>query len=129
MKTGLLVGGGKESGLLAAVGKKGSGEVKLETLGKVVLGLNLSLQNVGSGPSLSEDKAMSLVAILGLNVGVDLVGLGCLGAEDPERDIGRSGGLDLELGTADLEITAQEVVGGFTEILRGICYENAIFAR
>lgn len=125
METGLLVGGGKQGGLLAAVGKKGSGKVKLETLGEVVLSLNLSLQDVGSGPSLSEDEAVGLVRVLGLNVGVDVVGLGVLDTKDLERDIGRSRGLDLELGTTDLEITAQKVVGGFTEILQSICYAKA----
>ena len=122
METGLLVGGGKEGGLLAAVGEEGSGEVELETLGEVVLSLNLSLQDVGSGPSLSEDDAVGLVGVLGLNVGVDVLVLGILRTGDLERDIGRSGGLDLELGAVEVEVTAQEVVGRFTEILRRVCY-------
>ena len=88
----------------------------------MVLSLNLSLQDVGSGPSLSEDDAVGLVGVLGLNVGVDVLVLGILRTGNLERDIGRSGGLDLELGTVEVEVTAQEVVGRFTEILRRVCY-------
>ena len=88
----------------------------------MVLSLNLSLQDVGSGPSLGEDDAVGLVGVLGLNVGVDVLVLGILRTGDLERDIGRSGGLDLELGAVEVEVTAQEVVGRFTEILRHVCY-------
>lgn len=46
VKTRLLVSGSEQSSLLAAVGSEGSGEIELETLGEVVLGLDLSTEDV-----------------------------------------------------------------------------------
>ena len=117
METGLLVGGGKESGLLAAVGEEGSGEVELETLGKVVLSLNLSLQDVGSGPSLSEDNAVGLVGVLGLNVARDQVRLVVARAGHFECDAGGSRRLDLERRRGEGIVLRKQVVRRLAEVL------------
>ena len=116
MQTGLLVGGGQERGLAGAGGSEGGREVKLETLRKVVLGLNLSADEVGGSPALSEDKAMGLVGIFELELARDQ--LVVLLAIDLEGDVRRSSSLDLKAVAGEVEVLAQQVVGGLAEILR-----------
>jgi len=96
VETGLLVDGRDNDSLLRAFWEKGSVQVELETLGKVVLGLNGGAEDVRGGPSLGEDKTVRLVRELGLNVTIEIAGLGILATSNLEGDVGRSGGLDLE---------------------------------
>lgn len=118
METRLLVDGREQSSLLAALGDQRGAQIELETLREVVLGLNLGAEDVGGGPRLGEDDTVGLVGVLGLDVTVDEVGLGVLGTSDLEGDVGGGGGLDLEGGAVEVEIPAQQVVGGLAEVLR-----------
>ena len=113
----LLVGGGEESRLGTSVGGESGLEVKLDTLGDLVVDLNLGLQDVGSRPGLGEDKTMGLVEELGLNVTSNEVGLGVTAAGNLEGDIGGRQGLDLEGDAAGGEVLAKEVVGRLSEVL------------
>ena len=118
METRLLVDGGEQGGLLAAVGEERGAQVELEALREVVLSLNLSAEGVGGCPGLSEDDAVGLIGVLGLDLAVDGVVLGDLVARDAEGDARGSVGLDLERGALEVEVLAQQVVGGLAEILR-----------
>jgi len=119
VETGLFVDGREQSSLLAAVREERSAQVELEALGKVVLRLYLGAEGVGSGPRLGEDDTVSLVGVLCLDIARDEVALGILGAGDLEGDVGRGGGLDLERSAVEVEVPAQQVVGGLAEILPG----------
>ena len=117
VEAGLLVGRGERRTLAGALGNEGGGEVELETLGKVVLSLNLSLQDVGSGPSLSEDDAVGLVGVLGLNVARDQVRLVVARARDLECDAGGGGRLDLERCRGEGVVLREQVVRRLAEVL------------
>lgn len=117
MQAGLLVGGGEQRRLRTGVGGECGLEVELDTLGDLVVDLNLGLQDVGGRPALGEDEAVGLVEELGLNVTADEARLRVAGARDLEGDIGRRHGLDLELDVVNGEVLAEEVVGRLSEIL------------
>ena len=118
MQAGLLVGGGEESSLASTVGGESGGKVELQALGKVVLGLDLGLDEVVGGPALGEDEAARLVGVLGLKIAGDSLGLVVLLASNLEGDVGRSDGLDLKAVALEVVVPAQQVVGGLAEILR-----------
>ena len=50
VETGLLVGGGEERGLGTGVGGEGGGELELDTLGDLVVNLDLGLEDVARRP-------------------------------------------------------------------------------
>ena len=64
---------------------------------------------------------MVLEVVLGLNVAGDS-GLGIPDESNLEGHTGRRGGLHVESGAVDGEILAEEVIGGFSEVLKA---ENA----
>jgi len=80
----LLVDGGNNSALLGLGGVQGGSQVELQTLGDLVLQLDLSSQQVGSGPCLGEDNAVLEVDVLALDVTSDGSGLGVSGTGDLE---------------------------------------------
>jgi hypothetical protein len=75
------------------VQRKYSTRGKRRTLGDLVLELNLSLEDVGGGPGLSEGDAVLGVDVLALDVTSDGVGLGVAGSSDLEGDVVGSAGL------------------------------------
>ena len=117
MEAGLLVGGGEESRLRTGVGGEGGRELELDTLGDLVVNLDLGLEDVGGRPGLGEGETVGLVEELGLHITSDELGLGVAVPADLEEDVGGSGGLDLEGDAADGEVPAEEVVGRLSEIL------------
>lgn len=87
----------REDGVLGLlVWDKGGDELKLEALCALWLELNVVAEDVGGGPCLSEGKAVLSVVELGLEVGVDVVGLVVTDTGNLEGDTVWSLGLDLE---------------------------------
>ena len=117
MEAGLLVGGGEQRRLGTSVGGECGLKVELNTLGDLVVNLNLSLENVGGRPGLGEDETVGLVEELGLDVASDEGGLGVTRATNLEGNVGGRRGLHLNGGPANGEVPAKEVVGGLAEIL------------
>lgn len=115
----LLVSGREESVLGLLVWQQGRDELELETLGNVVLELNVVAENVGGGPGLSQGKAVLAVVELGLEVTVDVSGLGVSETGDLEGDAVGGLGLDLERGAVDVVVLVEEVTGGLAEVLPG----------
>ena len=116
MKTGLLVGGGQQGGLGALLGQQSGSEVELQTLGNLVLELNLSPKHIRGCPGLGKSETVVLVVVLGLDVAGDS-GFGVPDESSLEGHAGGRGGLDVESSTVDGEILAQEVIGGLSEVL------------
>ena len=116
MKAGLLVDGGQQSRLGTLLRQQSGGEVELETLGNLVLELNLGAKHVRGRPGLGEGETVVLEVVFGLEVAGDC-GLGVPDESDLEGDTGRRGGLDVESGAVDGEVLAEEVIGGLSEVL------------
>ena len=87
MHTGLLVNNIQESGFRAFIRKERGAEVKLETLGEMVLKLELAPQNVGSAPRLGEYKTIFGVRVLRLEIPVYLVSLLILHSRSLESNV------------------------------------------
>jgi len=117
VKTGLLIDGSQQGRLGAFLRQQSSSEVKLQTLGNLVLELNLSAKHVRGRPGLGESETMVLEVVLGLDVAGDS-SFGIPDQSNLEGHTGRRGGLHVESGTVDGEILAEEVVGGLSEILK-----------
>ena len=66
VKAGLLVRGAEEHRLCALVGMKDGGGVELETLGDLVVELDLGAERVRGGPGLGDGEAVDLVGVLAL---------------------------------------------------------------
>ena len=120
METALLVDGAEDGGLGTLLGGERGGEVKLETLGNLVLELDGVAEDVGGGPGLGDGEAVGLVGPLTLEVTGDDVGLAVLVACDLEGDVGRGDGLDLEGGAVEGVLLVQEVIGGLAKVLWGM---------
>jgi hypothetical protein len=113
----LLVDCAHERRLLALVGEKSSAEVKFEALGNVVVKLDLGAEDVGGGPSLSEDEAVLLVEVLGLDITRDRGRLGVTDTRNLEGCARRGEGLHLERGAVDGEVLAEQVVAALAKVL------------
>ena len=113
----LLVGGGEESRLGTSVGGEGGLEVKLDTLGDLVVNLDLGLEDVARCPALGDDEAVRLVEELGLDVASNEGRLGVAVAANLEGHVRGGRGLHLKSNTADGEVLAKKVVGRLSEIL------------
>jgi hypothetical protein len=116
VETRLLVDSIEESRLLTLFREQRCAQIKLEPLRNLVLELHLGFENVGSGPSLGEDEAILEVAVLGLDVSGDSVGLG-LATLDFESHAGGCLSLNLQRGAMEVVVLAKEVIGGLAEIL------------
>jgi hypothetical protein len=117
VETRLLVDGVENSGLSALLGSQRGGKVELETLGDETVNLNLVAEDIGGSPGLSEGQAVGLVGPLALNVTVNGIGLGITSSLDLERHVGRCLGLDLERGSGEVIVLAEQVIGGLAEVL------------
>lgn len=117
MEARLLVHSVEDGALGVLLREKSGGKVELETLGHVVLKLNLGAEDVRGRPSLSEDEAVGLVEVLRLNVAGDATRLVVAEAGDLERRRGGRHGLDLEGGTMEGEVLGEEVIGRLAEVL------------
>lgn len=82
----LLVDGVDESRLVTLLGEKRSSDVKLETLGNLVLELDLTTKDIGGGPSLGDSETMFAVGPLGFDVTVNSLRLGVTGARNLESN-------------------------------------------
>lgn len=101
---------------MALVGKEGGGQIELETLGNLVLELDLGLEDVGGRPCLGEHDAVLVVGVLGLNVGSDGSAL-VLAASDLEGDTGGGFCLDLKGGARVWVVASQQIVGRLAKVL------------
>ena len=117
MEAGLLVGGGEESRLRTGVGGEGGRELELDTLGDLVVNLDLGLEDVARRPGLGERQAVGLVEELGLDVAADEGRLCVAVAANLEGHVRGRDGLHLESDTVQWVVLAQEVIGGLAEIL------------
>lgn len=112
----LLVDGSHDSALLGLGRVQGGGQIKLQSLGDLVLQLDLSPQQVGGGPCLGKGDAVLEVNVLALDVTGNGGGLGVSGTGDLEGGrVGRS--LDFERGTVDGVVLEEQVGGGLAEVL------------
>jgi hypothetical protein len=134
----LLVDGGEDSRLLGLGWVEGGSEVQLQSLGNLVLKLDLSSEEVGGGPGLGElsalpcDSETSRITDLGEGktvLEVDVLSLDVTGnggrvgipdTGDLEDDVGWGGSLDLEGDTVGWVVLDQEIRGGLAEILFGV---------
>jgi len=112
----LLVDGSKDGRLLGLGGVKGGSEVQLQSLGDLVLQLDLGSEEVGGGPSLGEGQAVLEVDVLSLNVTSNGGRVGITDTSDLEDNIGRGGSLDLEGDTVGRVVLDEEVRGGLAEV-------------
>jgi hypothetical protein len=132
----LLVDGSKDGRLLGLGGVKGGSEVQLQSLGDLVLQLDLGSEEVGGGPSLltsiskriqmegrgtylGEGQAVLEVDVLSLNVTSNGGRVGITDTGNLEDDVGRGGSLDLEGDTVGRVVLDEEVRGGLAEVLLG----------
>jgi len=112
----LLVDGSKDSRLLGLGGVKSSSEVQFQSLGDLVLQLDLGSEEVGGGPGLGEGQAVLEVDVLSLNVTSDGGRVGITDTSDLEDDVGRGGSLDLKGDTVGWVVLDEEVGSGLAEI-------------
>jgi hypothetical protein len=96
VETGLLVHNVNESTLLTLIGVKSCGQVKLETIGDLVLELDDGSEHVVGVPSLGEGDTILGIGILGLEVTMGSVRLGVARSVDGESYSRRSARLDFE---------------------------------
>jgi len=87
VETGLLVDGVQDGVFGAFVGVESRVDLKFEALGDLVLDLNGTLENVGRRPGFGEGEAVLGVDVLGLQVTVDVLGLGVARASNLESDV------------------------------------------
>ena len=113
----LLVCAGQQGGLGALLRQQRGRKIELQTLGNLVLELNLSPKHVRGRPCLGEGEAVVFVVVLGLEVAGDS-GLGIPNKSNLEVHARRRGGLDVKSGAVDGKVLAQEVIGGFSEVLK-----------
>lgn len=89
MEARLLVRRVEHGGLVAGLGRRGNRgcEVELETIGDLVLDLDLRLEHVRGVPGAGEGQAVLFVGHLGLEVAGDEGGVGGTVSSDLEDDI------------------------------------------
>lgn len=71
VETGLLVDGSQQGRLGTFLGQQSSSKVELQTLGNLVLELDLGAKHVRGRPGLGENETMVLEVVLGLDVAGD----------------------------------------------------------
>jgi hypothetical protein len=103
------------------LGKKRSIHVNLEAFGDLVLEFELTFEDVGRRPGLSDGQPMLGLSIFGLNVTMDgrlQVADMVVVTSDLEGDVGGSLSFDLDRGALEREVFAKQIVGRLAEILR-----------
>ena len=116
VETRLLVNGSQQGRLGAFLRQQSSSEVELQTLGNLVLELNLGAKHVRGRPGLGESETVVLEVVLGLDVAGDS-SLGISDESSLEGHAGRRGGLHIESGAVNGEVLAEEVIGGLSKVL------------
>ena len=120
MEAGLLVGSAEEDRLDVLIGLEGGCGLELEALGNLVIELDLVAERVGGGPALSDGQAVGLVGVFALEVTGDEGCLQVTASVDLEDDVRGSGGFNLDGGTVEVVVLAEEVIGGLANVLYGI---------
>jgi len=119
VKARLLVGGTEEDRFCVLLGVEDGCGVELEALGNLVLELDLVAERVVGGPGLSDGQAVGLVGVLALEVTRDVRRFRVTVTVDLEGDVRGGRGFDLEGGTVEVVVLAEEVIGGLAEVLPG----------
>lgn len=117
MEAGLLVDSVEDSALGTLLRKESGGKVELETLGHIVLELDLGAEHIRGRPRLGEDEAVGLVEVLGLDIAGDATRLVITDTSNLEGGCGGGDGLYLEGGAVEGEVLGKEVIGGLAEVL------------
>jgi len=115
--TRLLVDDVEQSRFVSSVGCQCGGEVKFQSLCKVVLEFELGLENVGGCPGFGEDKAILVVRVLGFDITGDGLRLGVPQTSDLEGNIGGSLGLNFQRSSEDGIVLGQQVIGRLSKVL------------
>ena len=117
MKARLFIGRTEEDRLCALLGVKSGSSVELEALGDLVVELDLVAERVCGAPRLGDGQAVGLVRVLALEVAKDLRRFRVTASVDLEGDIRGGRGFNLERGTVEVVVLAEEVIGGFAKVL------------
>jgi hypothetical protein len=117
VKARLLISGTEEDRFCVLVGVESGGSLELEALGDLVVELDLVAERVGGVPRLGDGQAVGLVGVLALEVTKDLRRFRVTASVDLEGDVRGSRGFNLERGTVEVVVLAEEVIGGFAKVL------------
>ena len=117
MKARLLVGRTEEDRLCVLVGVDGGCGVELEALGNLVVELDLVAERVVGHPGLSDGQAVGLVGVLALEITRNETRFRVTVSVDLEGDVRGSRSFNLEGGTIEVVVLAEEVIGGLAKVL------------
>lgn len=117
MKARLLIGRTEEDRLCVLLGVENGGSLELEAFGDLVVELDLIADRVGGVPRLGDGQAVGLVGVLGLEVTKDVRRFRVTVSVDLEGDVRGCRGFNLERGTVEVVVFAEEVIGGFAKVL------------
>ena len=117
MDTGLFVDSVEQGRLVSSLGCQRGGKVEFQALGKIVVELELRLEDVGGGPGFGQNEAVLVVGVLGLDVTGDALRLGVAQTRDLEGDVGGGLGLDFQRGSEDGVVLGEQVVGRLSKVL------------
>ena len=117
MKARLLIGCTEEDRLCVLLGVENGGSIELEALGDLVVELDLVAKRVGGVPRLGDGQAVRLVGVLGLEVTKDVRRFRVTVSVDLEGDVRGGRGFNLERGTVEVVVLAEEVIGGLAKVL------------
>jgi len=119
VEAGLLVGGTEKDRLCVLFGVEGGRGLELEALGNLIIELDLVAERVVGGPGLSDGQAVGLVGVFALEVTSDKRRLRVTVSIDLEGDVRGSRCFNLEGGTVEVVVLAEEVIGGLAKVLPG----------
>jgi hypothetical protein len=117
VKARLLISGTEEDRFCVLVGVESGGSLELEALGDLVVELDLVAERVGGIPRLGDGQAVGLVGVLALEVTKDLRRFRVTTSVDLEGDVRGGRSFNLERGTVEVVVLAEEVIGGFAKVL------------
>jgi hypothetical protein len=122
VKARLLIGSTEENRLCVLLGVENGGSVELEAFGDLVVELDLVAERVGSVPRLGDGQAVGLVDVLALKVTKDVRRFRVTVSVNLEGDVRGGRGFNLERGTVEVVVFAEEVIGGFAKVLCAYIY-------
>jgi len=117
VKARLLVGCTEEDRLCVLLSVEGGRGLELEALGNLVVELDLVAERVVGVPGLSDGQTVGLVGVLALEVTKDVTRFRVTVSVNLEGDVGGSRGFNLERGTVEVVVFAEEVIGGLAKVL------------
>jgi len=117
VQAGLLVDSSQNSSFLGFGRVERSLQVELQTLGDLVLELELRSEEVGGGPSLGKDQPILKVDVFPLDISRDSIARSVLLTRNFESHVARCQSLDFEGGTLDRVVLEEEVRSGLSEVL------------